>query len=59
MSACDRMQPRKEKNVRIRLDLCQWAEERVKEGRFWNFSHAIEFALITLRDIEKEGARET
>jgi len=47
------MQTRKEKHVRIRVDLCQWIEEQVEKRRFWNFSHVIEVALIELKEKEK------
>lgn len=46
------MSQRKDKHVRIRLDLCEWIEQQVNGGKFWNFSHAVEVALIRLRDAE-------
>ena len=46
--------PRKRKDVTIRLDLYQWVEEEIRNGKFWNFSHAIEIALEKLKDAEKE-----
>jgi hypothetical protein len=39
----------------VRLDLYKWILEQVKERRFWNFSHAVEVALIRLRELEKEA----
>lgn len=54
MSVCHRMQTRKDKHVRVRLDLIEWIEQKIKEGRFWNFSHGIEYSLIVARDAEKE-----
>jgi len=46
--------PRKKKDVTIRLDLYQWIEKRIEEGKFWNFSHAIEIALEKLKETEEE-----
>lgn len=40
--------------MRVRLDLIEWIEQKIKEGRFWNFSHGIEYSLIVARDAEKE-----
>lgn len=45
--------PRKKRSVMIRVDLYEWIEQQVKERRFWNFSHAVEVALIKLRDSGK------
>jgi len=45
---------RKQRSVMIRLDLYKWILEEVKKGRFWNVSHAIEYSLIAIRDMEKE-----
>lgn len=46
--------PRKKKGVTIRIDLQQWVEERVRKGKFQNFSHAIDMALEKLRNSEKK-----
>lgn len=43
--------------MRVRLDLCEWIEQQVKAGKFYNFSHAVEVALIKLRDLEKASAQ--
>jgi hypothetical protein len=45
---------RKERIVRVRLDLYKWVLEQVNEKRFWNFSHAVEVALIKLKETEKQ-----
>lgn len=49
------MAQRKDKHVRIRLDLYEWIEQQVEERRFWCFSHAVEVALIKLRELEKKA----
>jgi len=49
---------RKQRSVMVRLDLYEWILEQVKERRFWNFSHAVEVALIRLRELEKEAVGE-
>jgi len=41
----------------IRNDLYGWIKEQVKKGVFWNHSHAVEVALIKLRDTEEEGKK--
>jgi Arc/MetJ-type ribon-helix-helix transcriptional regulator len=50
-------EPRKKKTVYIIPELCQWIQEHIEKGEFWNFSHAIEVALRRLRDSEKEGKK--
>jgi len=41
---------RKGKHVMIRVDLSEWIKEQIDKGKFWNFSHAVEVALIGLKD---------
>jgi Arc/MetJ-type ribon-helix-helix transcriptional regulator len=43
------MQTRKDKHVRVRLDLIQWIEEEIGKGEFWNLSHVIEVALLEFK----------
>lgn len=45
-----KMSPRQNRIVKMRLDLCEWIEQQVEKGRFWNFSHAVEVALIKLKN---------
>jgi Arc/MetJ-type ribon-helix-helix transcriptional regulator len=51
------MLPRENRIVRMRLDLCEWIEQQVKAGKFYNFSHGVEVALIKLRDLEKASTQ--
>jgi hypothetical protein len=44
--------PRKKRTISIRLDLYQWIEKQIEEGRFWNFNHAVEVALDQLGEIQ-------
>lgn len=39
------------------LDLHLWIESQIRKGKFGNFSHAVEIALETLRDSEREGKK--
>lgn len=39
--------------VRMRLDLYEWIQQQIETRGFWNVSHAVEVALLKLRDSEK------
>jgi Arc/MetJ-type ribon-helix-helix transcriptional regulator len=39
----------------IREDLVKWIDEQVQKLRFANRSHAIEYAIAKLIELEKEG----
>jgi Arc/MetJ-type ribon-helix-helix transcriptional regulator len=47
-------EPRKRRRIKIRVDLHEWIDEQVQNGKFQNFSHAIETALEKLRDTETQ-----
>jgi Arc/MetJ-type ribon-helix-helix transcriptional regulator len=41
-------------SVTIDINLIHWVEEQIKKQRFRNKSHAVEYALIKLKEIIKE-----
>jgi Arc/MetJ-type ribon-helix-helix transcriptional regulator len=40
----------------IREDILQWVDQQVTCARFRNRSHAIEYALIKLKESDQKGA---
>jgi Arc/MetJ-type ribon-helix-helix transcriptional regulator len=45
--------PKKRLQVTIRKDLVEWMEKKIEKGDFASYSHAIDKALIKLK--EQEG----
>lgn len=42
-------------SVTIDIKLIHWIEEEIKKQRFRNKSHAVEYALIKLKEIENKS----
>ena len=42
-----RMRARKE--ITLRLDLYEWGQSQIEEGKFWNWSHLVEQAILKLK----------
>jgi Arc/MetJ-type ribon-helix-helix transcriptional regulator len=40
--------------VKIRTDLLEWMHQQIEKKTYWNASHAVEVALLKLRESEKE-----
>ena len=47
--------PRRRKDITIREDLFLWCKEQIAKGKFWNFSHVVEQALILLKKSRSES----
>jgi Arc/MetJ-type ribon-helix-helix transcriptional regulator len=45
--------PKQRLQVTVREDLVKWIDQQVKNLKFANRSHAIEFALLKLKESEK------
>ena len=46
--------PRKKRTIFIKSEMHQWIDEQIRNGKFDNFSHAVEIALEKLRVSEKK-----
>ena len=44
---------RSKMSVTIDVELIKWIEQQVKKQRFRNKSHAVEYALVKLKESEK------
>ena len=38
------------KDITLDVEIYKWIEDKIEEGAFWNFSHAIEIALKKLKE---------
>jgi len=49
------MPKRKRKDITLAEEIYEWIENKIKEGVFFNFSHACEYALRRLKEeMDKE-----
>jgi hypothetical protein len=54
MSIVETNMPKQRLQVTIRKDLIEWMDKKIEQGEFASYSHAIDRALIKLKDQEEK-----